>query len=54
MRLDRPTARGDSLDDLPGVVKVTDFGKMQELRVTPHVRSQQMLTELMRRGTSRI
>ena len=30
VRLDGPAAR---LDDLPGVVKVTDFGQLQELRL---------------------
>lgn len=36
--------------DLPGVVKVTDFGKWQELRVTRDADAQQILQRLLQRG----
>jgi ABC-2 type transport system ATP-binding protein len=39
------------LGDLPGVVKVTDFGRLQELRLSPGTDPQRLLPELMRRGT---
>ena len=38
------------LDDLPGVVKVTDFGRLQELRLAQGADSQHVLGELMARG----
>jgi ABC-2 type transport system ATP-binding protein len=38
------------LDGLPGVLKVTDFGRLQELRLERGADSQQVLAELMRRG----
>jgi ABC-2 type transport system ATP-binding protein len=38
------------LADLPGVVKVTDFGRWQELRLKPGADSQQVLATLMTRG----
>ena len=39
------------LDNLPGVLKVTDFGKYQELRTAPDCDSQRLLSVLMQRGT---
>ena len=50
VRLESSNGRAPSLDGLPGVVKVTDFGQWQELRVTPQTDRQQLLGELMRRG----
>ena len=41
------------LDDLPGVVKVTDLGRWQELRLAPKADSQEILACLMRRGQVR-
>jgi ABC-2 type transport system ATP-binding protein len=38
------------LGDLPGVMKVTDFGKYQELRVEKDCDSQRLLAALMQRG----
>jgi ABC-2 type transport system ATP-binding protein len=38
------------LEDLPGVVQVTDFGKLQELRLAPHADRQALLAALMGRG----
>jgi ABC-2 type transport system ATP-binding protein len=42
-----------SLDRLPGVVKVTDFGRFQELRLERGTDTQQLLGLLMGRGTVR-
>jgi ABC-2 type transport system ATP-binding protein len=42
-----------SLDDLPGVVKVTDLGRWQELRLEPKADTQEILTCLMQRGRVR-
>lgn len=42
-----------ALDDLPGIVKVTDFGRWQELRLDPQVDTQEILAALMRRGRVR-
>jgi ABC-2 type transport system ATP-binding protein len=39
-----------SLDALPGVLKVTDYGRLQELRLAPDVDSQEVLARLMTRG----
>ena len=39
-----------SLDGLPGVIKVTDFGRMQELRLGPGADAQQLLRQLVERG----
>ncbi len=50
VRLDCNGAPKPRLDDLPGVVGVTDFGNMQELRITPGADRQQLLAELMGRG----
>jgi ABC-2 type transport system ATP-binding protein len=38
------------LDDLPGVMQVTDFGNLQALRVMPGMDRQQVLAALMQRG----
>jgi ABC-2 type transport system ATP-binding protein len=38
------------LDDLPGVVKVTDLGRCQELRLAPQADTQTLLACLMQRG----
>jgi ABC-2 type transport system ATP-binding protein len=50
VRLDEESAR---LDDLPGVVKVTDFGRLKELRLDPGVDAQELLPALMARGKVR-
>jgi ABC-2 type transport system ATP-binding protein len=44
---------GAVLDNLPGVVKVTDFGRLKELRLERNADSQQVLSALMARGTVR-
>src|SRR5262249_19098216 len=41
------------LDDLPGVVKVTDFGRWQELRLERSANPQSLLGRLMERGSVR-
>jgi ABC-2 type transport system ATP-binding protein len=41
---------GAPLDDLPGVVKVTDFGRMQELRLAAGADPQRLLPLLLERG----
>jgi ABC-2 type transport system ATP-binding protein len=43
-----------SLEGLPGVAKVTDFGRFQELRLERAADPQQLLAELMRRGPVRL
>jgi ABC-2 type transport system ATP-binding protein len=40
-------------DDLPGVVKVTDLGRWQELRLAPEADTQALLGFLMKRGRVR-
>jgi ABC-2 type transport system ATP-binding protein len=42
-----------ALHGVPGVVKVTDFGRLQELRLDRNVDAQQVLTDLMERGKVR-
>ena len=42
-----------TLDDLPGVVKVTDLGRWQELRLVPGADTQEVLAALMQRGRVR-
>jgi ABC-2 type transport system ATP-binding protein len=42
-----------TLDGLPGVEHVTDFGQLQELRLVPGSDPQRLLAELMRRGRVR-
>ena len=44
---------GNSLAELPGVAKVTDFGRWQELRLDRGADSQQILMRLMSRGRVR-
>lgn len=46
VHLDGPAA----LDDLPGVAKVTDLGRWQELRLGPQADTQAILSCLMQRG----
>jgi ABC-2 type transport system ATP-binding protein len=46
----RAGVAGTPLADLPGVVAVTDFGKFQELRLTPEADRQRLLAALMGRG----
>lgn len=46
----RVDANGKPLDTLPGVQKVTDFGKYQELRIENGVDAQTVLADLMARG----
>jgi ABC-2 type transport system ATP-binding protein len=41
------------VDDLPGVVKVTDMGRWQELRLAPGADPQRLLERLMERGQVR-
>jgi ABC-2 type transport system ATP-binding protein len=41
---------GAALDDLPGVVKVTDFGRLQELRLVRGADPQAVLARLIQRG----
>ena len=50
VRLD---GNGVSLADLPGVVRVSDFGRWQELRLERGVDTQQLLASLMERGQVR-
>jgi ABC-2 type transport system ATP-binding protein len=45
--------RAVPLDDLPGVARVTDLGRWQELRLEPKADPQQILSELMGRGRVR-
>lgn len=47
--LDGPAA----LDNLPGVAKVTDLGRWQELRLEPQADTQAILANLMQRGRVR-
>jgi ABC-2 type transport system ATP-binding protein len=42
-----------SLENLPGVVNVTDFGRSQDLRISPETNPQVLLTHLMERGQVR-
>ena len=50
VRVDGDAAR---LDGLPGVVRVTDHGRLQELQLHPGADPQAVLAELMRRGRVR-
>jgi ABC-2 type transport system ATP-binding protein len=52
LRVRLEDARGQ-LTEIPGVKQVTDFGQLQELRLEPGADSQQILQELMQRGTVR-
>jgi ABC-2 type transport system ATP-binding protein len=47
VRLD---SNGAALIDLPGVIKMVDFGHLQELRLDPHADVQELLGALMGRG----
>lgn len=49
----RLEGNGVALGDLPGVGKVTDFGRWQELRLEPGTDSQALLGALMQRGRVR-
>jgi ABC-2 type transport system ATP-binding protein len=44
---------GVALSDLPGVVKTTDFGHWQELRIEPATDTNRLLSVLMARGQVR-
>jgi ABC-2 type transport system ATP-binding protein len=48
----RVRVEGDSFDarTIPGVEKVSDFGRLQELRMAPNTNPQTLLSELMTRG----
>jgi len=48
----RVSVEGNGYDPtaIPGVLKVNDFGRFQELRLTPDADSQQVLKELMAHG----
>jgi ABC-2 type transport system ATP-binding protein len=46
----RAQTNGRGLSDLPGVLKVTDQGNFQELRLSSAADSQQILAALMQRG----
>jgi len=48
----RVRVEGDNFDaqTIPGVEKVSDFGRLQELRMAPNTNPQTLLSELMRRG----
>ena len=50
----RIEGNGHALDELPGVAKVTDFGRYAELRLEDGVDSQQLLGTLMTRGSVRL
>jgi ABC-2 type transport system ATP-binding protein len=49
----RLEGNGTPLDDLPGVVKATDFGRWQELRLQRGSDPQRLLANLMSRGQVR-
>jgi ABC-2 type transport system ATP-binding protein len=48
----RVRVEGDNFDaqTIPGVEKVSDFGRLQELRMAPNTNPQTLLSELMKRG----
>ena len=48
----RIRVEGNGFDphSIPGVEKVNDFGRLQELRMSPGANPEQLLAELMRRG----
>jgi ABC-2 type transport system ATP-binding protein len=50
VRLESGNGHAPSLDGLPGVVKVTDFGKLQELRLSAGTDRHALLSALMSRG----
>ncbi|HEY2881588.1 MAG TPA: ATP-binding cassette domain-containing protein [Pirellulales bacterium] len=45
----RTTAQNGELENLPGVVSLNDYGRDQELRISPGADTQALLTELTRR-----
>jgi ABC-2 type transport system ATP-binding protein len=45
----RTDAGNGALENLPGVIRVNDYGRDQELRIAPGTDSQAVLTELARR-----
>jgi len=45
----RTTAGNGALHNLPGVIRVNDYGRDQELRLTPGSDTQELLSELVRR-----
>ncbi len=45
----RTARKNGALDDLPGVARVNDYGRYQELRMEPNADAQQILAELVRR-----
>jgi ABC-2 type transport system ATP-binding protein len=49
----RLEGNGDTLDGLPGVARVTDFGRLKELRLEPTADPQLLLPALMARGKVR-
>jgi ABC-2 type transport system ATP-binding protein len=49
----RVEGNGDVFKNLPGVEKVNDFGKFQELRITPETQSQDVLLTLASRARIR-
>jgi ABC-2 type transport system ATP-binding protein len=49
----RVRLEGGSLEGLPGVVKVTDYGKLQELRLEPRSDPERILALLSQRGKVR-
>lgn len=49
----RLEGNGIALDGLPGVARVADFGRWQELRLDPGADSQEVLSALMARGRLR-
>ena len=50
VRFEQSNGNKPSLENLPGVIKVTDHGNSQELRTAPNCDRQAILQELMRRG----
>jgi ABC-2 type transport system ATP-binding protein len=53
LRVQLEDGEGSALTDLPGVTKVTDFGRLQELRLEPGGDPQRVLAELVGRGRVR-
>ena len=50
VRVRMDDANGASLSDFPGVLKVSDFGNLQELRTAPGCDHQALLAALLQRG----
>ena len=53
VRLKLENGQGTNLSNLPGVEHINDFGRLQELRLSPHADTQQLLTDLMNMGRIR-